>query len=87
MATHKKRLEALEVIVNDIEEGMTKLFIQLQMLSEYLNSRGSSWQGSPSQSIMNNPLLGIERESGRVNSSQMSNRLQFPRYVDDNSTK
>ena len=87
MATHKERLEALEANVNDIQEGMTKLFTTLQRLSESLNSRGDSWQGSSSQSRMNNPLPGTERKSRRVNSPQRRNKLDFPRYVGDDPTK
>ena len=30
MATHKKRLEALETNVSDIQEGMVKMFVELQ---------------------------------------------------------
>ena len=86
MATHKKRLKALETNVNDIQEGMGKLFMELQRLSESLNSRGDVWQGSPCQSRENNHS-GMEGEWGRVHSLQRKNRLEFPRYGGDDPTK
>ena len=52
-------------------------------MSESLNSRADSWQGSPSQRKINNPLPGTEGKSRRVNSLQMRNKLEFPRYVGD----
>ena len=86
MATHKERLEALETNVSDIQEGMGKLFTKLQRLSEFLNSRGDAWQGIPNQSKVNNHS-GMEGESGRVHSQQRRNRLEFPRYVDEDPTE
>ena len=82
MTTHKERLEALETNVSDIQEGMGKLFMELQRLSESLNSSGDVWQGSPGQSRENNHS-GMEGESGRVHSLQQKNRLEFPRYGGD----
>ena len=86
MATHKERLEALETNVSDIQEGMGKLFMELQRLSESLNSRGDVWQRSPGQSRENNHS-GMEGESGRVHSLQRKNRLEFPRYGGDDPTE
>ena len=70
MATHKERLKTLEIHVNNIQEDMANMFAELQRLSESLNSRGDAWQGSLSQSKVNNHSPGMERESGRVNSLQ-----------------
>ena len=79
MANHKERLEALENNVSDIQEGMSKMFVELQRLSESLNSRGDSGQGSPSRSRIN------EGESGRVALPLRRNIMEFSRYADDDS--
>ena len=57
------------------------MFAELQRLSKSLNSRGDSWQGSPIQIKIN------EGESGRVALPVRGNRLEFPRYADDDPTK
>ena len=66
---------------------MAKMLVELQRLLESMNSRGDSWQGSPSQSKINNHRLGTEGELGRVASSLRRNRLEFPRYADDDPTE
>ena len=53
METHKEKLETLENNVSDIQEGMSKMFVELQRLLESLNSRGDSGRGSPSRSRIN----------------------------------
>ena len=75
MVTHKERLEALENNVSDIQQGMTKMFVELQRLSKSLNSKGDFRQGSPSQSRIN------EGKSGRVASPLRRNKLKFSRYA------
>ena len=51
LATAEK---TLEIHVSSIQEGRAKMFAELHRLSESLNSRGESWQESPSQNRINN---------------------------------
>ena len=62
MVTYKERLETLEIHISNIQEDMTRIFIELHRLSESRNSRVESWQGSPSQSRINNYSQGIKEK-------------------------
>ena len=77
MATHKERLETLEIHVNNIQEGLTKMLAKLHRLSESLNSRGESWQGSLSQNRINNhspPSIKGKLQLGEKRGKERSER-------------